>query len=129
MHGAGECQTAAEAQAVNRAEIRELADLYFARFGDRLDERIALSEAKFEAKLNERIAASEARLEAKLDIRINAVQLEIARLEGRLDAGFAGLRADFAAQMRDQMKWMFIFWAGTIVPLAGLIIALGKAWL
>jgi len=24
------------------------------------------------------------------------------------------------------MKWMFIFWIGTIVPLAGLIVALTK---
>src|SRR3990172_410201 len=81
-----------EAQAVNRAELRELADLYFARFGDRLEERIAASEA-------------------------------------RMDAGLAGLRAEVASRMRDQMKWMFVFWIGTLVPLAGLIVALGKAWL
>jgi len=156
-----------EAQTVNRAELRELADLYFARAGDRLearialsearfgamlDERLAASEAKFGAKLDDRIAASEAKLEARfgaklteriaaseatleaklgarLDERINGVQLEIARLGGRLDAGLAGLRAEVASQMRDQMKWMFVFWAGTIVPLAGLIVALGKAWL
>ena len=122
-----------EAQTVNRAELRELADLYFARAGDRLEARIALSEARFGAKLTERIAASEATLEAKLgarlDERINGVQLEIARLGGRLDAGLAGLRAEVASQMRDQMKWMFVFWAGTMVPLAGLIVALGKAWL
>ena len=145
-----------EAQTVNRAELRELADLYFARAGDRLearialsearfgamlDERLAASEAKFGAKLDDRIAASEAKrtaaseatleakLGARLDERINGVQLEIARLGGRLDAGLAGLRAEVASQMRDQMKWMFVFWAGTMVPLAGLIVALGKAWL
>jgi len=99
-----------EAQSVNRAELRELADLYFARFGDRLDERIAV--------LEERIAAAEARWQAAL-----------ARLEGRLDAGLAGLRADVAVQMRDQMKWMFVFWIGTLVPLAGLIIGLARGWL
>ena len=115
-----------EAQAVNRAELRELADLYFARFGDRLEERIALSEARFEAKLEagwgarlgERIAASEARMIER-----------IAASEARMDAGLAGLRAEVASQMRDQMKWMFVFWIGTLVPLAGLIVALGKAWL
>ncbi len=101
---------ASEAQAVNRTEFRELADLYFARFGTLLDERIAVSEAK-------------------LENRIGAVQLDVARLEGRMDAAVAGLRAEVAAQLRDQMKWMFIFWAGTIVPLAGLIVALGKSWL
>lgn len=99
-----------EAQAVNRTEFRELAGLYFARFGTLLDERIAVSEAK-------------------LENRIGAVQLDVARLEGRMDAAVAGLRAEVAAQLRDQMKWMFIFWAGTIVPLAGLIVALAKSWL
>jgi hypothetical protein len=31
--------------------------------------------------------------------------------------------------MRDQMKWIFALWIGTLVPLAGLIVALGKDWL
>ena len=130
-----------EAQAVNRAELRELADLYFARFGDRLEERIALSEARFEAKLeaklNERFAVSEAKLEAgwgaRLGERIAASEARmierIAASEARMDAGLAGLRAEVASQMRDQMKWMFVFWMGPLVPLAGLIVALGKDWL
>jgi hypothetical protein len=148
-----------EGQTVNRAEVRELADLYFARFSDRLEERIALSEARFGAKLEERIAASEARFSAKLDERIavsearfstklderiaaseagisarldgriGELRLEMAKLEGRLEGSIASLRTEVAVQMRDQMKWMFVFWAGTVVPLAGLIIALAKAWL
>jgi hypothetical protein len=104
-----------EAQTVNRAELRELADSYFARFQDLLEQRIAASEARLEARLEERIALSEARTDIKL-----------ASLEGRLNTGLANLRADIASQMRDQMKWMFVFWIGTLVPLAGLIVALGK---
>jgi hypothetical protein len=118
-----------EAQAVNRAEIRELAEDYFARFSERLDQRASLWESRLEA-----------RLEAKLEERFNTVRLEIARLEGRLDTSIAGvegrldtsiasLRAEVAVHMRDQLKWMFVFWASTIVPLAGLIMALGKNWL
>ena len=130
-----------EAHTVNRAELRELADFYFARFGDRLDERMALAEARFEtrleAKLNERLAASEAKLEAgwgaRLGERIAASEGKlgerIAASEARLDAGLAGLRAEVASLMRDQMKWMFVFWIGTLVPLGGLIVALGKDWL
>lgn len=88
---------------MNRTELRELADLYFARFSDRLEERIALSEARFDTKL--------------------------ASLEGRLNTSLASHRAEVASQMRDQMKWMFVFWIGTLVPLAGLMVALGKGWL
>ena len=105
----------------------------------RLNERIALSEARFEAKLNERVGICEARLEAKLDERIkgvysklderiNGVRLEIAHLQGRTDTAAATLRADLATQLRDQMKWMFVFWIGTLLPLATLIVALGKGW-
>jgi len=71
-----------ETARVNRAEIREVADLYFARF--------------------------EARLEKGL-----------AEVRGEL-------RTEMAAQRADLIKWMFIFWAGTVVPLAGLAIALSR---
>jgi hypothetical protein len=112
-----------EAQTVNRAELRELADSYFARFQDLLEQRIAASEARLEARL-------EAKLEAKLEERIALSEartdIKLASLEGRLNTGLANLRADIASQMRDQMKWMFVFWIGTLVPLAGLIVALGK---
>ena len=60
-----------ETAKVNRAEIREVADLYFARF------------------------------------------------DARLEKGLAEVRAEL-------IKWMFIFWAGTVVPLAGLIVALSR---
>ena len=60
-----------ETAKVNRAEIREVADLYFARF------------------------------------------------DARLEKGLAEVRTEL-------IKWMFIFWAGTVVPLAGLIVALSR---
>lgn len=60
-----------ESATVNRATIREVADLYFDRFNDRLEKRLA-------------------------------------------------------EQRADLLKWMFIFWVGTVVPLAGLMIALIK---
>jgi hypothetical protein len=67
-----------ETARVNRAEIREVADLYFARF------------------------------------------------EARLEKGLAEVRAEMAGERADLIKWMFIFWAGTVIPLAGLAIALSR---
>ena len=96
-----------EGRAVNRAELRELADSYFARFSDLLEQRIAALESRWDGKLEERVALSEARFEAKLT-----------GLEGRLNTSIANLRADVASQMRDQMKWMVALWIGTLVPLA-----------
>jgi len=71
-----------EAATVNRAAVREVADLYFARF--------------------------EARLEKGL-----------AEVRSESDKGLANQRADL-------VKSMFMFWVGTIIPLAGLMIALTK---
>lgn len=82
-----------EAGAVNRAEVRELADLYLSRLDERMDRRLA-------------------------------------ELEQRMTAGFAAVRVEMAdrlsAQYRDLLRWLFVFWAGTIIPLAGLMIALIK---
>ena len=78
-----------ETARVNRAEIREVADLYFARF--------------------------EARLEKGL-----------AEVRAEMAAQIADVRSEMAAQRADLIKWMFIFWAGTVIPLAGLAIALSR---
>jgi hypothetical protein len=78
-----------ETAKVNRAEIREVADLYFARFDARLEKGLA------------------------------EVRAEMAVLRSEL-------RSEMAAQRADLIKWMFIFWAGTVVPLAGLIVALSR---
>ena len=56
--------------------------------------------------------------------------LYFARFDARLEKGMTELRAEFrtemASQRADLIKWMFIFWAGTVIPLAGLAIALSK---
>jgi hypothetical protein len=90
---------ASEEQAVNRAELRELADLDVVRFSARLEERFAT--------VRERIAAFEA----------------------RLDTSVSDLRAEAATLMREQMKWMYLTWVGTVFPVAGLLVALAKDWL
>jgi hypothetical protein len=62
-------------------------------------------------------------------------ELHYSRFDARLDQRLAGLRADLygriealrtelAVQRGDLIKWMFLFWVGTIVPLAGLMVAL-----
>ena len=78
-----------EAATVNRAAVREVADLYYARFDARLEKGLA------------------------------EVRAELAKELGQLRSEAAGKHADL-------IKWMFIFWIGTLVPLAGLIVALTK---
>jgi len=75
-----------------RADLRELNELNFARF---------------DAKLEQRIAQSEARLDAKID-RVEA------QLSAKIDRGLAELRAEM-------LKWMFLFWLGTVGPILALL--------
>jgi len=53
-------------------------------------------------------------------------ELNFARFDAKLEQRVAELRRELADQRADLIKWMFIFWVGTVVPLAGLILALHK---
>jgi len=59
------------------------------------------------------------RFDARLEQRLAGVRAELQREVARLDTSLANQRAEL-------IKWMFIFWVGTIVPLAGLIITLNR---
>lgn len=97
-----------EGATVNRSEVRELADLYLSRLDERLERRLADQDAKLERRL---------------------VEFE-SRIDSKMTAGFAAVRVEMAdrlsVQYRDLLRWLFIFWAGTIIPLAGFMIALIK---
>ena len=63
-----------------------------------------------------------ARFDAKLEQRL-------AELRAELRQEIAGLRAEFRTELHglraDLLRWMFGFWATTLLTLAGLMIALG----
>jgi hypothetical protein len=83
------------------AQLRELAELHYSRF---------------DARLEQRLAESEGRLRSEMAQGLAAVRVEM-----------SALRTDLASQRADLMRWMFIFWAGTVLPLAGLMIALVRS--
>jgi hypothetical protein len=78
-----------------RTDLRELNELNFARFDAKLEQRLA----ELRAELRQEIA--ELRGELRTELR----------------TGLHGLRADL-------LRWMFGFWATTLLTLAGLMIAL-----
>ena len=100
-----------EAAGVNRAAVREVADLYFARF---------------EARLEKGLTDVRAELRAELNQGLTGVRAELADVRVELREGMASLRTEMANQRADLVKWMFLFWAGTVIPLAGLAVALAK---
>ena len=79
-----------------------------------------------------RVNRSEVREVAELYFqRFNAeLQRGLAEVRGETQKSIvelaAQMRTEMANQRADLIKWMFLFWAGTVLPLAGLAVALTK---
>ena len=93
-----------------RTELRELNELNFARSGARVDQRFA----EFELKIDRRLSGVEAKtnqrfmdLEAKIDRRS-------VELEARIDSGLERVRSEVVSFKAELIKWMFLFWLGTV---------------
>jgi hypothetical protein len=96
-----------------RADLRELNELNFARFDAKLEQRIA----ELRAELRQGIAELRAELRQEIaELRAESRQ-EMAQL--RLD-----LRTELQQVRTELLRWMFGFWATTLLTLAGLLISL-----
>lgn len=81
-----------------RSELRDLAETYYTRFhGD-----LTAQAAGFRGELSAQGAA----------------------IRGELASEMAGLRAEMAGLRADLLKWMFVYWAGTVLTMGGLVVAL-----
>jgi hypothetical protein len=89
-----------DVDATYRADLRELNELNFARFDAKVEQRFAEADAKWEQRF--------AQLDAKWERRF-------AQLETRVDRGFAEQRADL-------LRWMFVYWGGSVVTTVGLVL-------
>ncbi|MBA3644990.1 MAG: hypothetical protein H0W63_02310 [Gemmatimonadaceae bacterium] len=66
---------------------------------------------RFKAELHSAIAQSEARMIE----RMTRLEVQNGQLEARV-----------ASKFSEMMKWMFIYWSGTVLSLGGLMIALSR---
>ncbi len=95
-----------QVDATYRSEFRELFEVNFARFDAKLEQRIAELRAEFKEGL--------------------------AGLRAEFKSGIAELRAEFKTELSERIagletrliRWMFLFWVGTI----GTMIALLRFW-
>jgi hypothetical protein len=115
--------------ATYRSDLRELNELNFARFDAKLEQRVSTLEVKidqrfatFEARINQRLHEMQVSLDSKLDRAV--AEHAFAQLDARIDRTAGELRVQLAEQRADLLKWMFVFWVGTVVPLGGLVVAL-----
>jgi hypothetical protein len=90
---------------------------FYDRFGDKVvDELVGLlndMDAAFRAELRDLNEENFRRFEAKLEQRVSELGSEL-RVE------IAGLRTDMAGLKAELIKWMFLFWLGTVATMLGL---------
>ena len=124
--------------AAYRADLERLNELNFQRFDAKVEQRFAEADAKVEqrfaeadAKVEKRFAAFEVKMEkrfAEFEQRFAAFEVKIekrlADTHVEMSAELASTRDVLADRQSRMMRWMFGFWVGTLVPLAGLILTL-----
>jgi hypothetical protein len=99
--------------ATYRSDLRETNELNFARFMASVDQRFAEQDARIE----KRFADLEVRIEKRfVDLEVR-LEKRFVDLEVRAEKGFAELRTDL-------MKWMFVYWTGTMLAMAGFVFAM-----
>jgi len=133
-----------QVDATYRADLIQLNELNFARFDASMGERFARQDAKWERRVAELETKWERRfgeLDTKWERRLVELDTKWGRrlaeldtkwggrateLVANVDGQIASLRVDMARLRADLTRWMFVFWAGTVVPLAALVLALSR---
>jgi hypothetical protein len=101
--------------------LANLSERFYQKFGHDLVEELVgwlnQMDTTYRTDLRELNELNFARFDAKLEQRA-------AELDAKIDKRVAELRTELHATTANLLKWMFVFWAGTVVPLAGLMFAL-----
>jgi hypothetical protein len=98
--------------ATYKAELKETNELNWERFKATLHEEISL----LRAELHEQISSLRAESSS---LRVESTSLR-AELRGEMAALRSDIRAEMKAMQTDLMKWMFIYWSGTVAAIIGM---------
>src|SRR5436190_13567538 len=115
-----------------RSEFRDLFDVNFARFDAKLEQRIAELRAELHTGLGElraelRTELGELRAELRTELGELRAELhtELGELRGDLTGKVVGLRAELESKLSAFetriVRWMFLFWVGTVGTLIALL--------
>ena len=110
--------------ATYRSGLKEVNELNFVRFEARLDQRFAEVDAKLERRFAESDAKWEHRFaeaDAKWEHRFAEAD---AKWEQRYAELMVGLEKRFAESEARMLRWMFTLWTGTMMALAGMMLAI-----
>ena len=99
--------------ATYRSDLKELNELNFARFDASVGERFAQQDARLEKRFGEQDARLEKRLFAQ-DAKLDALEARMNEHFRETDGKIAQLRIDMAGWKSEMIRWMFLFWLGTV---------------
>jgi hypothetical protein len=102
----------------NRADLREMNDLAFARVDARFGE--------FEARFRQRLDESRHATAMEFALVREEMHLGFASLREEMHLGFAHLEARMERRFTNLMKWATVFWVGSAATLAGTLIAVAR---
>ena len=92
---------------------------FYEKFGDdivnELVELLNRVDTTYRTELREQNELNFARFDAKLDQRVAEVRGEIVALRGESAALRSDLRAEMQSFKAEMVKWMFLFWIGTLL--------------
>ncbi len=111
--------------ATYRSDLRELNELNFARFDAKVEQRFAEQDARWERRF--------AGLEAKVDqcarkADLAELRVQLAQLREDVSTQLARFSEEITSRLSASevriFRWMFTLWTGTMVTLAGLLLAI-----
>lgn len=94
----------------SRSELREMFDLNQSRTDAKFEAFQARTDAKFDAV--------ESRLTARMDAGVARLELRFAQIDSR----FEQVDAKIERKSAELIKWMFVFWIGTV----GIVLAMAQ---
>ena len=69
---------------------------------------------RFDAKLEQRLAETRADLRTEMHAGFADLRTEIGQVRAEMGVGFAQVRTEMANLRAELVKWMFLFWLGTV---------------
>ena len=107
-----------QVDATYRGDLRDLNEANFARSDAKLEQRLAETRAEMSAGF----ARSDAKLEQRLAETRAEMSAGFARSDAKLEQFRVEVRLEIAEFRANILKWMFVYWLGSAVTTAGLVL-------
>ena len=100
-----------------KSDLRDLIEVQAQRFDAKLEQRLAETRADLRSEIGQ-VRAEIGQVRAEMGVGFAQVRTEMvsgsAELRTEMGVGFAKVRTEMASLRAELIKWMFLFWLGTV---------------